>query len=95
MSFVTDVFSRRILGWRVATSKTTSLVNSALEQALFTRRRTNVEFTAEGLLHHSDAGSQYTSLAFTDALRDAGLTGSIGSVGDALDCESVRCLLAA
>jgi putative transposase len=85
VSFVTDVFSRRILGWRVSTSKTTPLVTSALEQALFTRRRTNVEFTATGLLHHSDAGSQYTSLAFTDALREAGLTGSIGTVGDALD----------
>lgn len=85
VSFITDVFSRRILGWRVSTSKTTPLVSSALEQALFTRRRTNIEFTATGLLHHSDAGSQYVSLAFTEALRDAGITGSIGSVGDALD----------
>lgn len=85
VSFVTDVYSRRILGWRVSTSKQTQLVSSALEQALFTRRRTRVEFTAEGLLHHSDAGSQYTSLAFTEALAEAGITGSIGSVGDALD----------
>ena len=85
VSFVTDVYSRRILGWRVSTSKTTPLVTSALEQALFTRRRTNATFTATGLLHHSDAGSQYVSLAFTDALRDADITGSIGSVGDALD----------
>ncbi|MGO1956649.1 DDE-type integrase/transposase/recombinase, partial [Microbacterium sp.] len=58
VSFITDVFSRRILGWRVMTSKTTTLVLSALEQSLFTRRRTNVEFTTTGLLHHSDAGSQ-------------------------------------
>jgi putative transposase len=85
VSFVTDVFSRRILGWRVSTSKTTPLVLSGLEQALFTRRRTSMEFTAHGLVHHSDAGSQYTSLAFTEALREAGITGSIGSVGDALD----------
>jgi putative transposase len=85
VSFVTDVYSRRILGWRVTTSKTTPLVLSALEQALFTRRRTSMEFTAHGLLHHSDAGSQYTSLAFTEALKDAGITGSIGTVGDALD----------
>lgn len=85
VSFVTDVYSRRILGWRVSTSKTTPLVTSALQQALFTRRRTNATFTATGLLHHSDAGSQYVSLAFTDALRDADITGSIGSVGDALD----------
>lgn len=85
VSFITDVFSRRILGWRVMTSKTTTLVLSALEQSLFTRRRTNVEFTTTGLLHHSDAGSQYTSLAFTEELQEAGITGSIGSVGDALD----------
>lgn len=85
VSFITDVFSRRILGWRVSTSKATPLVTSALEQALFTRRRTNVEFISTGLLHHSDAGSQYVSLAFTEALLEAGITGSIGSVGDALD----------
>lgn len=57
VSFVTDVYSRRILGWRVTTSKTTPLVLSALEQALFTRRRTSMEFTAHGLLHHSEAGN--------------------------------------
>lgn len=85
VSLITDVFSRRVLGWRVTTSKTTPLVLSALEQALFTRRRTSFEFTTTGLLHHSDAGSQYTSLAFTEALIDAGITGSIGTVGDALD----------
>lgn len=85
VSFITDVFSRRILGWRVMTTQTSTLVLSALEQALFTRRRTSVEFTTEGLLHHSDAGSQYTSLVFTEELQTAGITGSIGSVGDALD----------
>ena len=85
VSFVTDVFSRRILGWRVTTAKTTPLVTSALEQALFTRRRGNAAFTPTGLVHHSDAGSQYTSLAFTQALLEAGIAGSIGSVGDALD----------
>ncbi|WP_345188979.1 IS3 family transposase, partial [Microbacterium panaciterrae] len=85
VSFITDVFSRRILGWRVMTTKTTPLVSAALEQAISVRRRGLVEFTATGLVHHSDAGSQYTSLAFTDALRDAGLTGSIGTVGDAYD----------
>ena len=85
VSFVTDVFSRRILGWRVSSSKTTPLVMSALEQALFTRRRGDVAFTSTGLVFHSDAGSQYTSIAFTEALIDAGIAGSIGSVGDALD----------
>lgn len=85
VALLTDVYSRRILGWRVTTSKTTPLVMSTLEQALFTRRRTDSRFTATGLVHHSDAGSQYTSIAFTEALLEAGITGSIGSVGDALD----------
>jgi len=70
VSFVTDVYSRRILGWRVSTSKTTPLVTNAVEQALFTRRRGNTAFTATGLIHHSDPGSQYTSLAFTEALTE-------------------------
>nr|WP_280330808.1 IS3 family transposase [Nocardia wallacei] len=84
-AFCVDVYSRRILGWRVMTSKTTPLVTSVLEQALLTRRRTDFRFTATGLVHHSDAGSQYTSLAFTETLRDSEIAGSIGSVGDALD----------
>jgi transposase InsO family protein len=85
VALLTDVFSRRILGWRVTTSKTTPLVMSVLEQAMFTRRRADSRFTPTGLVHHSDAGSQYTSLAFTEALPEAGIAGSIGSVGDALD----------
>ena len=85
MSFVVDVYSRRILGWRVASSMTTALVAAALDQALFTRRRTDTRFTSTGLVHHSDAGSQYTSIAYTTALVDAGIAPSIGSVGDALD----------
>jgi transposase InsO family protein len=58
VAFVLDAHSRRILGWRVTTSKSTPLVLSVLEQALFTRRRTSTAFTTTGLLHHSDAGSQ-------------------------------------
>ena len=85
VSFVVDVYSRRVLGWRASMSKTTALVMSAVEQALFTRRRTDTRFTATGLVHHSDAGSQYTSIAFTTALIDAGIAPSIGTVGDALD----------
>ena len=85
VSFVTDVFSRRILGWRVSKSKTTPLVMAALHQALFTRRRHDVTFSSAGLVFHSDAGSQYTSVAFTEALHDAGIAPSIGTVGDALD----------
>jgi len=85
VSFVTDVFSRRILGWRVSTSKTTDLVLSALEQALFTRRRHDARFSARGVVHHSDAGSQYTAISFTEALIATGMAPSIGTVGDALD----------
>ncbi len=85
VSFVVDVYSRRILGWRASMSKTTDLVLSAVEQALFTRRRTNSCFTTTGLIHHSDAGSQYTSLTFTQALTEANIAPSIGTVGDALD----------
>lgn len=84
-SFVTDVCSRRILGWRVSSSKATPLVMSALEQALFTRRRADARFTSQGIVFHSDAGSQYTALSFTEALLDAGIAPSIGTVGDALD----------
>lgn len=84
-AFCVDVFSRRILGWRVMSTKATPLVSSVLEQAVFTRRRTDFRFTTTGLVHHSDAGSQYTALAFTDALHESGIAGSIGSVGDALD----------
>ncbi len=83
-AFCVDVFSRRILGWRVMTTKATPLVHGVLEQALFTRRRTDFLFTSTGLVHHSNAGSQYTSLAFTEALIESGIAGSIGSVGDCL-----------
>jgi putative transposase len=85
VSFITDVYSRRILGWRASVSKTSDLVTAALAQALSTRRRASGEFTASGLIHHSDAGSQYTALAFTEELAAAGIAGSIGTVGDALD----------
>jgi putative transposase len=85
VSFITDVYSRRILGWRVSMRKTTDLVSAALAQALATRRRASSSFTARGLIHHSDAGSQYTALAFTEELIEAGIAGSIGTVGDALD----------
>ena len=85
VSFITDVYSRRILGWRVMNTKTTTLVASALQQALFIRARHDSAFTSKGLIHHSDAGSQYTSLAFSKHLHEAGIIGSIGTVGDAYD----------
>ncbi|GAA2494840.1 hypothetical protein GCM10009858_36140 [Terrabacter carboxydivorans] len=91
VAFVVDVFSRRVLGWRVSTSKHTALVTDALRQALNVRTRREAHWTPTGLVHHSDAGSQYTSVAFTAELIAAGIAGSIGTVGDALDnalCES-------
>jgi putative transposase len=80
-SFVIDVFSRRIVGWQLASHMRTTLVLDALRMALSRRRRgADVE-----LVHHSDAGSQYTSIDFTQTLDDHQVLGSIGSVGDALD----------
>ncbi len=91
VALVVDVFSRRVLGWRVSTSRETRLVLDAFRQALHTRHRGDSSWSGSGLVHHSDAGSQYTSVAFTAELLDAGIAGSIGTVGDALDnalCES-------
>ncbi len=85
VSFLQDAFSRHILGFTVATSKTTELVSRALDQAVSVRRRNDVTFLADGVLVHSDAGSQYTSLAYSQKLHDHGLVGSIGRVGTAYD----------
>ena len=82
-AFVIDVYSRRIVGWRVAGRMPTALPLDALEMALWTRAQTN-ELVA-GLTHHSDAGSQYTSLMYTDRLAEAGALASIGTVGDSYD----------
>jgi putative transposase len=84
VAFVIDAYSRRILGWRAASSMKTALVLDALEQALWTRRHGGRGDLA-GLIHHTDAGSQYTSIAFTERLAAAGVSGSVGTVGDAYD----------
>ena len=84
VAFVIDACSRRILGWRAATSMTTTLVLDALEQALRTRQRAGGGDLA-GLVHHTGAGSQYTSVAFTGRLAAAGVSGSAGTAGDACD----------
>lgn len=84
LSVVMDAFSRRIIGWSMATHLRTELVLDALEMALTQRRPENV-------IHHTDHGSQYTSLAFGKRCREAGVRPSMGSVGDAFDnalCES-------
>lgn len=84
VAFVIDAYSRRILGWRAATSMKTPLVLDALEHALWSRRRQRNQNLA-GLIHHTDAGSQYTSIAFTGRLAAAGVSASVGTVGDAYD----------
>lgn len=80
-SFVIDAYSRRIVGWQFAAHMRTDLVLDALRMAL-TRRQHGADVE---LIHHSDAGSQYTSHAFGQILDDHGVLGSIGSVGDAYD----------
>jgi putative transposase len=84
VAFVVDAYSRRILGWRAATTMRTVLVLDALEQALWARQREGRDSLA-GLIHHHDAGSQYTSVSFTERLAAAGAVASVGSVGDAYD----------
>jgi putative transposase len=84
VAFIFDVFSRMIVGWRAATSMTTGLVLDTLEHAIWTRRRDGIT-DLTGLVHHTDAGSQYTSFAFTTRLIEAGVDPSVGSIGDAYD----------
>ncbi len=84
VAFVFDVFSRRIVGWRAATRMTTDLVLDTLEHAIWTRSQSGVD-DLTGLIHHTDAGSQYVSFAFTERLVEAGVDASVGSVGDAYD----------
>jgi putative transposase len=84
VAFVIDAYARRIIGWRAARSMTTPLVLDALEQAFFTRTQEGVT-DLTGLVAHNDAGSVYTSIAFTQRLIAEGVDPSVGSVGDAYD----------
>lgn len=79
VAFVIDVFSRRIVGWRVSTSMRTDLALDALEQALYDRE------TDGQLIHHSDRGSQYLSITYSERLAVAGIEPSVGSRGDSYD----------
>jgi transposase InsO family protein len=81
VALVIDVFARRIVGWRVSRSAETTFVLDALEQALYERR----PFHGKGLVHHSDRGSQYVSIRYTERLAAAGIEPSVGSVGDSYD----------
>ncbi len=81
VAFVIDVFARRIVGWRVSSSLVTDFVLDALEQAIYDRCGN----LANGLVHHSDRGTQYLSMRYTDRLADAGIAPSVGSCGDSYD----------
>jgi transposase InsO family protein len=81
VAFVIDVFARRIVGWRVSSSLVTDFVLDALEQAIYDRCGEKVD----GLVHHSDRGTQYLSMRYTARLADAGIAPSVGSRGDSYD----------
>jgi transposase InsO family protein len=81
VAFVIDVFARRIVGWRASASLRTDLALDALEQAIYDRCDTDTG----DLVHHSDRGTQYLSIRYTERLADAGIELSVGSRGDAYD----------
>ena len=81
VAFVIDVFARRIVGWRVSASITTDFVLDALEQALYARQPVD----SHALVHHSDRGSQYVSIRYTERLAEAAIAPSVGSRGDSYD----------
>jgi len=81
VAFVVDVFARRIVGWRVSSSMKTDFVLDALEQALYARQPER----DRALIHHSDRGSQYLSIRYSERLAEAGIEPSVGSKGDSYD----------
>ena len=83
MAFVIDVFARRIVGWRASASLRTDVALDALDQAIYDR----CDDDTGDLVHHSDRGTQYLSIRYTERLADAGIELSVGSRGDAYDCE--------
>lgn len=80
-AFVTDVFSRLIVGWRVGVSLEAELALDALEMAIWARRGQSLD----GLVHHSDRGVQYLAIVYTSRLHEAGVAPSVGSTGDSYD----------
>jgi putative transposase len=81
VAFVIDVYARRIVGWKVSSTMRTDFVLDALEQALHARK----PFDQGGLIHHSDRGSQYVSIRYTERLAEVGIEASVGSIGDSYD----------
>jgi putative transposase len=83
VAFVADAYARRILGWRVATTMNTAMVLDSIEQAIWTRQREGI-FDLKDVVHHTDRGSQYTSIRFTERLAEAGIQPSVGAAGSCL-----------
>ena len=84
VAFVTDAYARRILGWRVASTMATTMVLDSIEQAIWTRQRDGIR-DLKDVVHHTDRGSQYTSIRFTERLAEAGIQPSVGAVGSSYD----------
>ena len=82
-AFVTDVFSRRVVGWQLSTSLHTDLALDALEMGIWTRQRAGRDLTE--LIHHSDRGVQYRAVRYTERLAEAAAVASVGSKGDSYD----------
>ena len=89
VAFVIDVFARRIVGWRTSTSMKTQFVLDALEQAIWQRKTPD----NKELVHHSDRGSQYLSIKYTERLAEADIDLSVGTVGDAYDNALAECVI--
>jgi len=89
VAFVIDVFARRIVGWRVSTSMATQFVLDALEQAILQRKTPD----NKALIHHSDRGSQYLSIKYTERLIEVGIDPSVGTVGDSYDNALAECVI--
>lgn len=81
VAFIIDAYAKRIVGWRASSSMTTDFVLDALEQAVYDRRPSQ----ADGLIHHSDRGSQYVSIRYSERLGEAGINPSVGNTGSAYD----------
>ncbi len=92
-AFIVDVFAQKIVAWNMASTKAVELVDTPLRMALWQRDREGHPVVAGELIGHADAGSQYTSVTFTDRLADEHLLPSIGSVGDAYDNALMECLI--
>ena len=85
MAFVTDAYSRRIVGWQASRSLRSDLALQAMEQAIWERHRTGASL--DGLVHHPDRGVQYLSIRYTERFAANDIVASVGSRGDSYDCE--------